>query len=52
MKRTMKTFELFWGPTGRAFALVSATTVLAAKRKAPRPWGRYQGEIYAKEVKA
>jgi hypothetical protein len=45
----MKTWTLFWGPEGRAIAVVQATTARAAIHKAPPPYSKYQGEVYAKE---
>lgn len=46
----MKTFKLFWSPTGQCIATVRAKTVRAAIRKAPAPYRKYLGEIYAEEV--
>lgn len=46
---TMKTWTLFWSPTGAPIATVQARTARAAIRKAPQPYRRYLGEIYAKE---
>ena len=50
MAKPMNTYDLFWSPEGRKIATVKATTAKAAKRKAPKPYVRYQGEIYAVEV--
>lgn len=50
MKKPMKTYELFWSPEGRCIATVQATTPHAAIRKAPLPWRKFLGEIYAKEI--
>jgi hypothetical protein len=47
--KTMKTFELVWSPTGQKIGTVRATTAKAAKGKAPKPYSRYKGEIYARE---
>ena len=46
----MKTYDLFWSPEGRKIATVQARTMRAAIRKAPMPYRRYLGEIYAVEV--
>jgi hypothetical protein len=46
----MKVYELVWSPTGQVIATVTASTMKAAKRKAPAPYSRYRGEIYAREV--
>lgn len=47
----MKTYNVFWGPTGHKIATVQAKTMKAAKRKAPQPYRKYLGEIYVEEVK-
>lgn len=46
----MKTWNLFWSPEGRQIATVTARTASAACRKAPLPYRRYLGEIYAEEA--
>lgn len=46
----MKTYILFWSPTGQRIATVTARTMGSAIRKAPAPYRRYLGEIYAQEV--
>lgn len=46
----MKTFNLFWSPTGQLLATVQARTMRAAIRKAPMPYRKYLGGIYAVEV--
>jgi hypothetical protein len=46
----MKTYRLVWGPTGEEIGRVQATTARAAIRKAPAPYRRFLGEIYAVEV--
>jgi hypothetical protein len=46
----MKTFDLYWAPEGNRIARVKAKTMQAAIRKAPKPYCRYLGEIYAVEV--
>lgn len=43
----MKVFTLYWSPEGRVIATVRARTARAAIRKAPMPYRRYLGEIYA-----
>jgi len=46
----MRTYTLYWSPEGRPIATVQARTIRAAIRKAPKPYLRYLGEIYAVEV--
>lgn len=46
----MKQFNLFWAPEGRVIATVMARDQRAAIRKAPMPYRRYLGELYAEEV--
>jgi hypothetical protein len=43
----MKTYTLYWSPEGRPICTVQANSLKAAKRKAPKPYSRYIGEIYA-----
>jgi hypothetical protein len=46
----MAKFDLFWSPEGRRIATVTAASMRLAIRKAPRPYRKYLGEIYAVEV--
>jgi lysozyme family protein len=46
-KRTTQTYDLFWAPEGRRIATVQAPDPRTAIRKAPLPYRRYPGEIYA-----
>lgn len=46
----MKTFALYWSPTGAHIATVQARMMREAIRKAPMPYRKYLGEIYATEV--
>lgn len=46
----MKDFRLYWAPEKRAIATVSATSPGAACRKAPYPYSKFLGEIYAEEI--
>lgn len=46
----MKTYRLYWSPTGQAIAIVQARTPRAAIRKAPLPYRRYLGEIWAELI--
>lgn len=48
-RRVMKTYNLYWSPTGQKIASVIASTKRAAVRKAPAPYSKYKGEIYAEE---
>jgi hypothetical protein len=50
-EKAMKSYQLFWSPEGRVIATVSARSMRSAIRKAPQPYRRYLGEIYAVEVK-
>lgn len=43
----MNTYTLVWSPTGQTIATVTARTMRAAIRKAPAPYRRFLGEIYA-----
>lgn len=43
----LKTWILYWSPEGRPIATVTARTERAAIRKAPQPYRRDLGEIYA-----
>lgn len=45
----MNTYQLYWPPTGQLIATVSAKTMRLAIRKAPMPYRKYLGEIYAVE---
>lgn len=46
----MKKWRVFWAPEGRQIAVVEAKTESEAKRKAPKPYREYLGEIYAEEI--
>jgi hypothetical protein len=46
----MKAYRLFWSPTARDLGVFKARTARAAVRKAPLPYRRFLGEIYAVEV--
>ena len=46
----MSPYQLVWSPEGRVIATVYARTMRAAIRKAPMPYRRYLGEIYAIEL--
>lgn len=48
----MKTFELYWAPEGKKIAIVQAKDEKSAKEKAPAPYKKYQGEIYAIQQEA
>lgn len=45
-----KTFDLYWAPEGKKIATVTALDARAAVRKAPKPYSKYLGEVYAQEV--
>lgn len=44
-------WRLVWSPEGREIARVSAPSARAAIRKAPFPYRKFKGEIYAEEIK-
>ncbi len=46
-KPRLKTFRLVWSPEGKTIATVQASCERAAKRKAPQPYRKFLGEIYA-----
>lgn len=48
--RTLKLYNVFWAPEGRVIAQVEAFNPRKAIRKAPKPYRRYLGEMYAEEV--
>ena len=48
----MKTYQLRWGPTAQVIGTVQAATPRLAIRKAPQPYRKYLGEIYAEELQA
>jgi lysozyme family protein len=43
-------WQLRWAPTGQRIGVVSADSRREAIRKAPQPYRKYQGEIYAEEI--
>jgi hypothetical protein len=45
----VKDFTVWWSPEGRPIAIVRAKTARAACRKAPQPYRKYLGELYATE---
>jgi len=45
----MNTYRLVWSPTGQTIGTVQAKTMRAAIRKAPKPYSKYKGEIYAEK---
>lgn len=45
----MNTYRLYWSPEGRQIATVQAMNERAAIRKAPKPYRKYLGEIYAEQ---
>lgn len=49
-KSALPRWKLYWGPEGRQIAVVEAKDASAAKRKAPQPYRKYLGEIYAVEL--
>ena len=47
----MKRWRVVWSPEGRPIATVEAKTEQQAIRKAPMPYRKYLGELYAEEAK-
>ena len=41
---------VYWAPEGRAIATVEAKDAKAAIRKAPQPYRKYLGELYAEPL--
>ena len=41
-----RTWAIFWAPEGRQIAIVTAESATAAKRKAPKPYRKYLGEMW------
>jgi hypothetical protein len=46
----MQYFDVCWSPTGQVISRVWARTERAAIRRAPRPYRKYLGELYAVPV--
>lgn len=46
----MKTYILIWAPEGKEIATVQARSPSAARRKAPKPYRAYLGEIGVQEI--
>ena len=44
------TYDVYWSPEGRCIATVLALTAQKAVRKAPQPYRKYLGEMYAYRV--
>jgi len=49
-KPTLVRFRLVWSPEGKTIAEVLAPDAKRAIRKAPLPYRRYLGEIYAEPI--
>jgi hypothetical protein len=47
MRPTINTYTLYWSPEGRPIVTVRASTMRLAIRRAPMPYRRFKGEIYA-----
>lgn len=50
VKAQTKNWDLYWSPSGKKIATVTAANYAAAVRKAPKPYSKYKGEIYAVQV--
>ena len=46
----MLNWKVYWAPEGRVIANVEARTEKEAIRKAPKPYRKYLGEMYAEAV--
>jgi hypothetical protein len=46
----MTTYDVYWSPEGRIIARVVARNAREAIRKAPMPYRKYLGELYAVPV--
>ncbi len=44
------TYDVYWSPEGRCIATVLALNAQKAIRKAPQPYRKYLGEMYANRV--
>ena len=42
-----QTWDVYWSPEGRKIATIEAVTERQAIRKAPQPYRKYLGEMYA-----
>ena len=49
MKYKLQTWFVIWSPEGRTIIKVEAENERAACRKAPAPYRKFQGELYAIE---
>jgi len=43
-------WQLYWAPEGRPIAIVEAKTMRQAIHKAPMPYKKYLGEVYAERI--
>jgi hypothetical protein len=50
MPKQRNTYRVFWSPEGRQIATVEARDARSAKRKAPKPYRKFLGEIYVELV--
>lgn len=46
----VKRYKLTWAPTMAVIATVEARDAMAARRKAPKPYRKFLGEIIAEEL--
>jgi hypothetical protein len=46
----VKKWNIFWSPEGRVIATVEAKTAVEAKKKTPKPYKKFMGEVYVEEV--
>lgn len=47
IKKAIRTWDVYWSLTGQCIATVQATDARQACRRAPHPYRRYLGELYA-----
>lgn len=50
LRPMLKRYRLVWSLEGRTICEVKARDASSAKRKAPKPYKKYLGEIYAELV--
>ena len=50
MKPGLQTYRLRWAPTAQVIAVVKANSARGAVKKAPPPYRKYLGEVYAEQI--
>ena len=49
-KLPLRKWNVYWAPEGRVIATVEAKSARQAIRKAPKPYRKYLGEMYAEVI--